>query len=186
MTVTFSAVRYAPAGQHDQIIEKMQDLYPDGEVTFLRNSEIMPHYLVGYQQMFGLIILIVSLICAVVLSLLTALYENIFIDEETADIALLKSMGFDRGVIRAWHFLRLMLLAVFSLVITYVFMATGGNFLIGSLFKSVMKSGSFTFKVLPVNNFIIIPLCVITGLALVIYVMTRITNSIRIWKVRNE
>ena len=182
----FSCEIDAPANQHNQIIEKMQALYPDGEITFLRNSEIMPHFLVGYKEMFGLIILIVSLICAVVLSLLTALYENIFIDEETADIALLKSMGFDRGVIRAWHFLRLMLLAVFSLVITYVFMATGGNFFISSLFKSVMQSGSFTLKVTPVSNFVIIPFCVITGLALIIYVMTRITNSIRIWKVRNE
>ena len=176
----------APASQHDQIIEKMQALYPDGEVTFLRNNEIMPHYLVGYQQMFNLIILIVSLICAFVLALLTALYENIFIDEETADIALLKSMGFGRGTIRAWHFLRLMLLAAFSLLLTYVFMVTGGNYLLGSLFKSIMKCAAFTLRVQPLSNFIIIPVCVMTGLAIIIYLMTKMTGKIQIWKVRNE
>ena len=95
-------------------------------------------------------------------------------------------MGFGRGVIRAWHFLRLMLLALFSLALTFVFMETGGNFLIGSLFKSLMKSAGFRLKVLPVNNFVIIPFCVITGLAIVIYLITRITNRIQIWKVRNE
>ena len=182
----FSCKIDAPRTQHDEIINKMQSLYPNGEITFLHNNEIMPHYLVGYQQMFRLIIFIVSVICAAVLTLLTALYENIFIDEETSDIALLKSMGFGRGVIRAWHFLRLMLLALFSLALTFVFMETGGNFLIGSLFKSLMKSAGFRLKVLPVNNFVIIPFCVITGLAIVIYLITRITNRIQIWKVRNE
>ena len=182
----YSCTIDAPVSQHNAIIEKMQALYPDGEVTILHNDEIMPHYLVGYQQMFNLIILIVSLVCAVVLILLTSLYENIFIDEETADIALLKSMGFNRGVIRAWHFFRLMLLSAFSLLLTYVFMATAGNFLIGNLFKSIMKAGDFNLKVLPLSNFVIIPLAVLTGLALVTYLMTRITNKIQIWKVRNE
>ena len=182
----FSCEIDAPQKQHDEIINQMQALYPDGEITVLRTNEIMPHFLVGYQQMFELIILIVSLICAVVLALLTALYENIFIDEETADIALLKSMGFGRGVIRAWHFLRLMILAAFSLGLTYIFMVTAGNFLIGSLFKSIMKCFAFRFKVLPLSNFVIIPFCVITGLAIVTYLMTRITGRIQIWKVRNE
>jgi hypothetical protein len=182
----FSCEIDAPASQHEEIIEKMQSLYPDGEITVLRNSEIMPHYLVGYQEMFNLIIIIVSLICAFVLTLLTALYENIFIDEETADIALLKSMGFSKNTIRTWHFLRLMLLAAFSLILTYVFMATGGNFLIGNLFKSIMKCGAFSLKVLPVNNFVIVPVLVLAGLALVISLMTEMTGRIQIWKVRNE
>ena len=183
---SFSSTIDAPGSQHNEIIEKMQALYPNGEVTILHNNEIMPHFLVGYKQMFNLIILIVSSVCAVVLLLLTSLYENIFIDEETADIALLKSMGFGNGVIRAWHFLRLMLLSAFSLLLTYVFMATAGNFLISSLFKSIMKCGDFNLKVLPVNNFVIIPFFVLTGLAVVTYLMTRITNRIQIWKVRNE
>jgi len=49
-----------------------------------------------------------------------------------------------------------------------------------------MKCGDFNFRVLPVNNFVIIPVFVLAGLALVIYLMTRITNKIQIWKVRNE
>ena len=182
----FSCEIDAPKAQHDEIIAKIQALYPDGEITELHNNEIMPHFLVGYKEMFSLIIFIVSVICAVVLTLLTTLYENIFIDEETSDIALLKSMGFERSTIRAWHFLRLLLLTVFSLAFTYVFMETAGNFLVGNLFKSIMKNASFSLKVLPVSNFIIVPVCVITGLALVIYLMTRITNKIQIWKVRNE
>ena len=182
----FSCMIDAPSDQHAEYIKKMQEIYPNGEVTILAKDEIMPHYLVGYQPMFRLIIFFVSVICAVVLILLTALYENIFIDEETSDIALLKSMGFGKGVIRAWHFLRLLILALMSLILSYIFMATGGDLLIGKLFKTIMKCGTFNLKVLPVSNFIIIPLCVVSGLAAVIFLITRITDSISIWKVRNE
>lgn len=182
----FSAKLDVPADQYEEYIQKMQAIYPNGEVTILRNEEIMPYYLTGYQQMFALIIFIVSLTCAVVICLLTALYENIFIDEETADIALLKSMGFGRGTIRAWHFLRLMILALISLGLTYIFMVTGGNLIIGKLFTNVMKCYSFKFKVQPISNFVILPLCVLTGLAIIIYLMSMLTNKIQIWKVRNE
>ncbi|MBO7452813.1 MAG: hypothetical protein J6U54_20980 [Clostridiales bacterium] len=182
----FSCKLEAPASQYEDYINKMQALYPNGEVTVMRNKEIMPYYLTGYQQMFRLIITIVSIICAGVLCLLTALYENIFIDEETSDIALLKSMGFSNGSIRAWHFLRLMLLAAFSMGLTYVFMVTGGNLFIGELFKGIMKCGRFKLTVVHVSNFIILPACVITGLAIVTSVITSFTGNIQIWKVRNE
>lgn len=182
----FSCKIDAPKGQHEEIIEKMQALYPDGEITVLSNKEVMPHSLPGYQQMFRLIILIVSSICAVVMCLLTALYENIFIDEETSDIALLKSMGFGKGVIRAWHFLRLMLLSIFSLLLSYIFMMTAGNFLIEKLFTFVMKNARFRFTVVPFTNYVIIPVCVIAGLAIVTFIVTKIMDGIQIWKVRNE
>lgn len=146
----------------------------------------MEHYLTGYQRMFNLIIMVVASVAAIVLMLLTSLYENIFIDEETADIALLKSMGFNKSVIRAWHFWRLFLLSAFSLGLTYVFMATAGDYLMGRLFSSVMRCKGFSFTVQPVPNFVVLPLCIITLLVVVILLVTRLADKIEIWKVRNE
>ena len=182
----FASVLDVPAYQYDEYIARMQALYPEGEIEIVKKDQIMEHYLTGYQRMFNLIILVVSSVAAIVLMLLTSLYENIFIDEETADIALLKSMGFNRSVIRAWHFWRLFLLSAFSLGLTYVFMATGGNYLIGLLFANVMSSKGFSFTVLPVPNFVVLPLCIITLLVVVILVITRLADKIEIWKVRNE
>ena len=182
----FASVLDVPAYQYDEYIARMQALYPEGEIEIVKKDQVMEHYLTGYQRMFRLIILVVSSVAAIVLMLLTSLYENIFIDEETADIALLKSMGFNRSVIRAWHFWRLFLLSAFSLGLTYVFMATAGNYLIGRLFANVMSSKGFTFTVLPVPNFVILPLCIITLLAVVILLITRLADKIEIWKVRNE
>ena len=181
-----TSVLDVPAYQYDEYIARMQALYPEGEIEIVKKDQVMEHYLTGYQRMFRLIILVVSSVAAIVLMLLTSLYENIFIDEETADIALLKSMGFNRSVIRAWHFWRLFLLSAFSLGLTYVFMATAGNYLIGRLFANVMSSKGFTFTVLPVPNFVILPLCIITLLAVVILLITRLADKIEIWKVRNE
>lgn len=182
----FSCVLDVPAYQYDEYIAKMQALYPDGEIEFIKEDKVMEHYLTGYERMFNLIILVVSVVAAIVLMLLTSLYENIFIDEETADIALLKSMGFNRPVIRAWHFWRLFLLAAFSLGLTYVFMATVGNYLMGLLFSGVMKCKEFNFTVLPVPNFVVLPLCIITLLIAVILMVTKLADKIEIWKVRNE
>ena len=182
----FASVLDVPAYQYDEYIAKMQALYPDGEIEFIKEDQVMEHYLTGYQRMFNLIVTVVSIVAAIVLMLLTSLYENIFIDEETADIALLKSMGFSKTVIRAWHFWRLLLLSAFSLVLTYVFMATAGNYLIGLLFSSVMRCKQFSFTILPVPNFVILPLCIITLLVVVILLITRLADKIEIWKVRNE
>ena len=182
----FSSILDVPSYQYDEYIAKMQALYPEGEIEFVKKDEVMEHYLTGYQRMFNLIVLVVSSVAAIVLMLLTSLYENIFIDEETADIALLKSMGFNRTVIRAWHFWRLLLLSLFSLGLTYVFMATAGNYFIGLLFSSVMRCKTFSFTVLPIPNFVILPLCIITLLVAVILLITRLADKIEIWKVRNE
>ena len=182
----FSCKIDAPVKQHEDYINKMQALYPDHEVNILRNNEIMPYRLIGYKPMLRLIIIVVSIISAIVGSLLTILYENIFIDDESADIALLKSMGFGKETIRAWHFLRLMILAILSMILSFVFMSTIGNYLVGLLFRSLMKSAHFDLFIMPFDNYVIIPACVISLLAVVIYFMTYLTDKIQIWKVRNE
>ena len=182
----FSAVLDVPSSQYDEYFAKMQALYPDGEIKFLPKDKVMAHHVPGYDRMFNLIILIVSVTAAIVIMLLSSLYENIFIDEETADIALLKSMGFTKGAIRSWHFWRLMLLSLLSLGLSYVFIDTAGEFLIGKLFQSLMRCKEFTFTVLPVPNFVIVPLCVIVLLMAVILIVTRLADRIEIWKVRNE
>jgi hypothetical protein len=182
----FSTVLDVPSSQYDEYFAKMQALYPDGEIKFLPKDKVMAHHVPGYDRMFNLIILIVSATAAIVIMLLSSLYENIFIDEETADIALLKSMGFTKGAIRSWHFWRLMLLSLLSLGLSYVFIDTAGEFLIGKLFQSFMRCKEFTFTVLPVPNFVIVPLCVIVLLMAVILIVTRLADRIEIWKVRNE
>ena len=65
-------------------------------------------------------------------------------------------------------------------------MATGGNYLIGRLFSNVMRCKEFTFTVLPLPNFVVLPLCIIVLLVVVILLITRLADKIEIWKVRNE
>ena len=72
----FSCVLDVPAYQYDEYISKMQALYPDGEIEFIKEDQVMEHYLTGYERMFNLIILVVSVVAAIVLMLLTGLYEN--------------------------------------------------------------------------------------------------------------
>lgn len=182
----FSCVLDAPSGQYDEYLAKMRSLYPNDEIKFIERDKVMEHHMPGYGRMFNLIIIVVSITAAVVIMLLSSLYENIFIDEETSDIALLKSMGFGKGAVRSWHFWRLMLLSLLSLGLSYVFTSTIAEFLIGKLFQTLMRAKEFNFFVSPISNYVIVPICVIVLLVAVIMTVTKLADRIEIWKVRNE
>ncbi|MBP5179788.1 MAG: hypothetical protein J6127_00655 [Clostridiales bacterium] len=182
----FSTVIDAPEREFDDILARMRSLWPEDQVTVSDRQGVIDDILTGYDLIFNMMIAVTAFAAASVLILLTALYENIFIEEETSDIALLKSMGFNRNVIRGWHIIRLMILGMTSMLLALLFNATVGNKMIELLFTSLLSACSFRFSVDPVHNFVIIPLCVITGLAVVVTLMTRLTDNIQIWKVRTE
>ncbi len=182
----YSAIIDAPLSEHEAILERMRNIWPEGEVTVLTTEDVVNDFLEGYDLIFNMMIATTAFAAAGVLILLTCLYENIFIEEETADIALLKSMGFKRSVIRGWHLIRLVILGILSMVLALLFTATAGNKLAEWLFITLLRNCSFTLTVDPVHNFVIVPLIVMTGLVIVVYLMTRLTDKIQIWKVRTE
>lgn len=182
----YSAVIDAPLSEHEAIRDQMQAIWTDGEVKVLTPDEVINDFLEGYDLIFNMMIAATAFAAAGVLILLTCLYENIFIEEETADIALLKSMGFKQSVIRGWHLIRLTILVVLSMGLSILFTATIGNKFAETLFVSLLRNYSFKLTVDPIHNFVIVPLIVISGLVIAVYLMTRLTDSIRIWKVRTE
>lgn len=182
----YSAVIDAPLSEHEAIRNQMQAIWTNGEVKVLSPDDVVNDFLEGYDLIFNMMIAATAFAAAGVLILLTCLYENIFIEEETADIALLKSMGFKRSVIRGWHLIRLTILGVLSMGLSLVFTATLGNKFAETLFVSLLRNYSFKLTVDPIHNFVIVPLIVISGLVIVVYLMTRLTDRIQIWKVRTE
>ena len=182
----YSAVIDVPAGEYEATLEKMQSLWSEDELKILNKDQVVDKFMEGYDLIFNMMIAVTASAAAVVLILLTCLYENIFIEEETADIALLKSMGFKRSVIRGWHLIRLMILGALSMVLALLVMRTFGNALAGFLYTSLCRTYEFILTPDPVSNYVIVPACVLAGLTVVVYLMTRLTDSIRIWKVRTE
>ena len=182
----YSAVIDAPLSQHDEIRERIRSLWTEDQATVIDSDGVVDDFLPGYDLIFNMMIAVTAFAAAAVLLLLTVLYENIFIEEETADIALLKSMGFRSSVIRGWHIIRLMILGVSSLILAFLFNSVIGNKIAEILYTSLLRTHSFRLSFNLVHNLLIIPVCVMAGLAVVTYLMTKLTENIKIWKVRTE
>ncbi len=182
----YSAIIDAPNSQKPEVIRQIREAFPEDKATFYFGHEVWEDMLTGFNEILNLMIIVASIAAGSVLILLTALYENIFIDEETADIALLKSMGFSGMTIRSWHLIRLLLLAGVSIFGALLFVKTAGNLIAAKLYISICKTHEFILQTDILHNLVIVPLVVIIGLGTVIWLVTRLTENIRIWKVRNE
>lgn len=171
---------------YDIYYKKMDDLYTDDEIRFIPKEEALNEFLVGYDDMFTLMLKVVSIIVAVVLMLLTVLYQNIFIEDETADIAMLKSLGFHNYSIKLWQHSRIMILAGVSVITALIFIQTIGHFIIGKIVSAIIHVVNFTFVVKFIPNFVIVPLCFAALISIALIPVIKIIDTIQIWRVRNE
>ena len=135
----FTAEKDKPA-----VIERMKELYPGAVV--LNGRENAKEYLAEYDRIFALLEYIMGGAGIFILLLMTYLYLNIFITEETREIALMKSMGFTDGSIRAWQMIRILILAAAAAVIAVIFVRTAGSLFIAKLFEHLELTG---FRFLP-------------------------------------
>ena len=72
------------------------------------------------------------------------------------------------------------------MVLSLLVMRTLGAAGAGKLYTSLCRTYEFVLTPDPVTNYVIVPLFVLLGLTVVVYLMTRLTDNIRIWKVRTE
>ena len=182
----YSTVIDVPDSQRPEVIKKIREVFPEDQISFCFGDEVWEDMLTGFAEILDLMIIVAAVAAGAVLILLTTLYENIFIEEEKADIALLKSMGFMTKSIRLWHLIRLMLLAAVSYLGALVFVKTIGNVIAAKIYMAICKTHEFILQTDVMHNFVITPVVVILGLGTVIYLVTGLTKNISILKVRDE
>lgn len=152
---TLSRKIFAEGKEKKEVIKQIEGLYND--VTVYDGEEFAQRYLSEYDRIFALLEYIMGGTVLFIMVLTTYLYTNIFIAEETREIALMKSMGFTDGDIRAWQLIRLLLLAAAGAAAAVIFVKTAGTLFIRRLFEMLELTG---FKFLPEYLFslVLIPL----------------------------
>ncbi len=166
--------------------ERMDDLFADNEITFRKKDEAFDDFLPGYIDIFNLLLLVVSIVVAVVLTMITLLYENIFIEEETGDVAVLKSMGFNSNSVKLWHLVRMLLLVVISCVAAVILTTTLGNIIISKTVSSLICVYEFDIIINIFANFVIVPVSVTLLIVLCMLLILKAVNNIQIWRIRDE
>lgn len=175
-----------PESEYQEYYDRMDALFTDDEILFKPRKEAFEELLQGYNTLFNLLIAVVSTAVAVVLVLITMLYENIFIEEETRDMAVLKSMGFDRGIIKRWHLAKILLLVVMSYVLAIIFSMTIRNPAMGKLVSKLIYVYGFEIVTRFFTNFVVVPVSVILLITLCMLPMLKAVNKIQIWRIRDE
>ena len=69
---------------YDRYYEMMDDLYTDDEIRFIRSEDVEEYEMGSYIALLNAMLLIVSIVVVIVVTMLTCMYETIFIDEEVA------------------------------------------------------------------------------------------------------
>ncbi len=175
----------ADGAEYDAAIEKMRELMPGAQIW---NKDQVLAFDLGDQfgGIIDLLTIVLSIILGITFSAMTLLYEQIFIEEETADIAMMKSMGMDRATIRKWHFERIMILIAIASVIGIIMAFTVSKYALELLGISTLSIVSFSIADPPLLSVVIVPAVLAMLISLVLMVAMKSMDDIQIWRVRNE
>ena len=171
--------------EYDGYIEKMRAVNED--IMIWDYDQVMDYDLGNtFGRLLNLLAMVTGLIMTLTIFSMTFLYQQIFIEEETSDIAMLKSMGFDRGSIRMWHFIRLIILIIIATVLALILAFTLNKAVFGMIGRAALGVASFGIVSPPVISVIGLPLAVVVIISLVMLVSFKSMDQIRIWRIRNE
>ena len=93
----------------DMVLDQLRQHF--GYDNVLSGTEYTRNILIDYSNIFDLLEYAVGSAIIFILILMTYLYSSVFIAEESSEIALLKSIGFSEGSIKAAHLFRILILS---------------------------------------------------------------------------
>lgn len=175
----------ADGKDYDAAIEKMRSLMPDAQIW---DYDQLMDYDLGnqYGRPINILIVVFSFIMSITFLAMTFLYEQIFIEDETSDIAILKSMGFDGKTIGSWQYLRIILLVISSSLIAVAASFTISRYLLGALGKSALSMGSFLVAAPSPLAMMVVPLGLLVIVTAALLISFKTINGIEIWRIRDE
>ena len=141
--------------------------------------------LIVYSTIFDILEYAVGSAVLLILMLMTYLYSSVFIAEETAETAFMKSIGFSESTIKAAHIFRILILLIVSVIAGEILLRTLGQFIIGIIMESIGITG---FGLLPeyFMSIIVIPVLITAAVLVTQWLTLRRINKIDIRSIRDE
>ena len=174
-----------PDSEYHDYIEKMRAVNED---IMIWDFDQLLDYDMGnqYGTILDMLMLTTGSIIAVTVFAMTFLYQQIFMEEEASDIAMLKSLGVDRGSIRRWQYERIILLVVIAAVVATIVSFTGSRMLFGKIGEAAMGVAEFRIAAPGIRELLILPLGITSIITAVMLVSFKAMDQIKIWRIRNE
>ena len=175
-----------PDSEYAATIEKMRSLSDPDEVTILDYDQLMENDLGMFKDIFDMLIITLSILFAIIISAQTFLYQQIFIEEEASDVAMLKSLGIDRKSIRGWHIDRILILIVASIIMAVLLSATIFRIIFERVAANVLTLTHFSLDMPSPISILAVSGGMLGMIILIMIPSLKGMDYIKIWKVRNE
>ena len=139
-----------------------------------------------YGTLLDALLVTMGIIISITTFAMTFLYQQIFMEEETSDIAMLKSLGIDKKCIRRWQYERILILVAAAAVFAALLAFTVSKLLFNGIGKAALRVAEFHLASPSLPAMVFLPL----GIALIVTVVMLISfqamDRIQIWRIRNE
>ena len=109
-----------------------------------------------------------------------------FIEDETSDIALTKSMGLGKKTAYLWNYFRVLILVIVSVLIGGTVIDFAAGKVISFLIENLAQISNMVMVKHFFSNYVASPLILLLLVILAVYVSTRTIKNIEIWSIRNE
>lgn len=169
--------------QKDSVLQQLRAHF--GDEVVLSGMEYTRKMLAEYVVLFDLLVYAVGGAVLFILMLMTYLYTRVFIAEESAEIALLKSIGFSERSIKLSHLLRILLLSVMAVVLGELLLRTLGQWLVGVLMEILGITG-FSFLPEYLLSLVVVPVLTLVSVLLVQWLNLRTVRHIDIRHIKDE
>jgi len=136
----------------------------------------------------GQIDLIKTIILIVVLSinfLITCLLVRMLLTKETADVALLKALGFRNGDIRKWQAVRIMIILVVSVILGTLLANLTGSYLSSGIFD-FMGATHIKLNIEPLQVYLLYPMIILAVTMTAVLISLGQVRSTNIWEINNQ
>ncbi|MBR5361918.1 MAG: ABC transporter permease [Oscillospiraceae bacterium] len=137
-----------------------------GRENILTADEMVKLESEQFDRVLTLLVYVMGGMVLLVTVLITVLYLNIFIAEDTPEIALLRSIGFSGSTVFLWQLLRIVILAASAILIAILLFRTAGSMLAAFLFEQIVDLTGFRFLPFPQFLWGLMPLMMLTAVLL--------------------
>ena len=143
-----------------ELKDTLQKQCPDYE--WYTAQEIVDRNIGGIQESLSeLLIPMTAMLCAVIM-LITLLMEKLFIVREKGEIAMMKSIGFRNSSIRSWQVIRMILVALVSMLAAVPLSMLSNRFMLEPIFA--IMGADVHIQIDPVQVYLIYPGVLLLGI----------------------
>lgn len=132
----------------------------------------------GIQDMLREMVFPMTMMLCAIIMLITLLMEKLFIVRERGETAMLKSIGFQYHSIRSWQIIRMILVALTSMVVAIPLSLFSNQFVLKPIFA--LMGADVTIQVDPWNVYFIYPGILLLGIIVATIIATRDVKKIDI------